>query len=612
MSPPAAPRTTTWLALAAAALGLALYLPTVGHAFVYDDEIVVVKNVLLRSLDRIPALFAATEWAGGGLDARAYRPLTGVTYALDHALSGLAPWSYHLTNALLHGAASGLVLLLALRLGLSRLGAAAAALLFAAHPIHVEAVSNVVGRKDVLATALVLAMLLLHRRAASRGGPAVALSWLAYAGAVFAKEVGVVGIALAALLDASLGPGQPAEAAAERRRRRLLYAGHAAVLAGYLLAYRAVVAGVADGPIPFEDNPAAHQPPLLRALTALAVLGHGLRLQLAPVGQSPDWSYDALPVAGSLADPRVLLAVALLAAWLAAGWWARRRAPAVPFSVGLYLTALLPASNLPFPIGTIFGERLLYLPSVGLALLAGAAAEALAPRLPRAARAAGAALVLATLAAATLRYSAAWADEGRLFQVALASAPRSAKVHHKVATLLARERPQEALVAIERAIAIYPCYGRAHLVRAALLHSLGRPDDEARALGRALECSPDDADALYAAGRLARQAGRLDEAAGLWRRAVAARRTHAEALSDLATYHLLRGEQALALELATRAVQADERQASAWYGLGLIHRDRGDRPAARAAFGRFVEVAGPDYAAEVSAVRSALAAGALP
>ena len=66
----------------------------------------------------------------------------------------------------------------------------AGALVFAVHPVHVEAVSNLVGRSDVICAAFTLAALLAHRRR----------SWLAvpcYAAALFAKESGVTFIGLA-------------------------------------------------------------------------------------------------------------------------------------------------------------------------------------------------------------------------------------------------------------------------------------------------------------------------------------------------------------------------------------------------------------------------------
>ncbi|HSN92807.1 MAG TPA: tetratricopeptide repeat protein [Anaeromyxobacteraceae bacterium] len=612
MPPAREDRPTRRWALAAAAAAALAYAPTIGHPFAFDDDIVVARNRLIRSAATLPALVSRTEWSGGGLEVRAWRPLTALTYAANHALSGLAPWSYHLANVLLHALAAALVVLLGRAFGLPDRAAGIAALLFAVHPVHVEAVANVVGRKDVLATILLLAMMLAQRAALERGGARLALPAAAYLGAMLSKEVGAVGIGLAALQDLAF-PAGPAGAQG-RRRRAILYASCAAALAAWLALYRAVAGGLGAPPdVPFVDNPAAHAAAAVRVATAVAVVGKGLLLQVLPVGQSPDWSFDAIPLVRSPLDPRLLASAAVLALWIAAGLRLRRRAPVVLLSAGWYLGALLPASNLLFPVGTIFGERLLYLPGVGLALLAGAGADAGLRRLPRrAALASGAALavILAALAGAAVRYSRAWGDEADLFRLAAERVPRSAKVHVKLAEILLRGgRAAEALPEIERALAIHAGDPHAETVRADVLRALGRGPEAEAALGRALALDPGHAGALYGLGRLARDAGRLEEAAGLWERALAADPRQAAALADLATWRMLRGEAAAALALSLRAVEANERQASAWYNLALLQRARGDRAAAREAAARFVETAGPEYAAEAQAVRAALARG---
>jgi tetratricopeptide (TPR) repeat protein len=589
---------------------VALYAPTLRHGFAFDDDVVIVKNRFLRSIDQIPSLLTRTEWAGAGLELAQWRPLTGLTYAANSAMGGLTPWGYHLANALIHALVALLVFLAGRRVGLADRWAAAAALLFAVHPIHVEAVANVTGRKDLLATLFLVAMFLAHRRALRLGGWSLALPVLSYLAAMFSKEVGAVGLALLLAADLLLPDGGFRASARERRRALWLHAAYLACLLAFVALFRAVAGQLGFGEIPFQDNPAAHATTWVRLLTAVAVLGKGLWLQLVPLGQSPDWSFDAIPLAASLADPRVLLTLAALAGWLLLGLRLLRTTPVILLSLAWYGAALSPAANVLFPTGTIFGERLLYLPSVGLALLAGAGLQALAASPASDAKRSAAPLAMAScalLAVATLRYSAAWGDELRLFRVAAESAPRSTKVHHKLATLLlAADRPGEALVEADRALDILPSNSRARVARAAILGKLGRTAEQEADLRRALAESPEDPDAAYALGGLERDAGRLDEAAALWRRTVALRPLHSGALSDLATWHLLRGELEAALDFADRAVEADSTSATGWYALGAIHSARGDRARARLAFTRFVETAGADYAAEAAAVRAAL------
>jgi tetratricopeptide (TPR) repeat protein len=664
-APPRVPR-APFLVAAAAALP---YLGTLGHGFAFDDGVVIVRNHFLREgWGGLPALLGRTEWAGAGLEVPAWRPLTALTYALTHALAGLEPCGWHLGNLLLHAAVALLAWRLAAALGLTARAALLAGLLVAVHPLHVEAVANVVGRKDLLAAGFALAAALLHLGALDLGGWRLAAAPLAGLAAMLSKEVGAVTVGLVAVAelvrgagtapsgqrgggheragvegpdarDGAHGPLGPSPSRPGRPGRRgLLYASHLSALALYLLLRHAVTGGlVTAGDVPFEDNPLAHSGALVRFATALAVVGKGLLLHVLPVGQSPDWSFDAIPLVRSALDPRLLGSLLALAAWAGAGLALRRRAPVVLGGLAWYLVALLPASNLLFPAGTLFGERLLYLPGVGAALAAGwalgrflgpdrarrpsAAAPPTAPdgaerrragvegRHPGRLRALAVGAALLLLAGATARYAAAWSDDLTLFRRAEARVPRSAKVHHKLATLLLeRGDAPAALAEVETALSIWRGSPRAHLAHGAILAALGRPAEAAAAYLEALALEPSGADALYELGRLARDRGALDEAAGWWERAVAARPTHAGALSDLAALALWRGEAARARALAERAVDADGTLAPAWYTLGQAAALLGDPAASRRALGRFVEVAGPEYAPEAAAVRKSLGA----
>lgn len=158
-----------------------------------------------------------------------YRPLVTASFALDHAVYGLTPWGFHLTNVLLHGANACLVLLLVRRIvpaaGIS--GALAAALLFAAHPVHPNAVGWVAARSDLLVGLATLGMLVCFARAErSRGTPAYLGAILLFAAALASKESGAVAVGLAFALPSRWS-----------WRRRLL---RLAPCVGLLIAYAAI------------------------------------------------------------------------------------------------------------------------------------------------------------------------------------------------------------------------------------------------------------------------------------------------------------------------------------------------------------------------------------
>ncbi|MFN8642223.1 MAG: hypothetical protein U0802_11400, partial [Candidatus Binatia bacterium] len=183
-------------ALVVAALAVAPYLNSLSNGFAFDDPDVVRDNPMV-TLDPPAALFT-TVYHPGAL----YRPLTMLTYVANHRL-GHGAMGFHAANVALHAlVALAVFRLVHLLLG-SLLAATVAGALFAVHPVHTEAVSNVVGRAELLAALLVLATLLATRRAlASRGGAAWAwriLAWLAFAAGLLAKESAFTAIGLVAV-----------------------------------------------------------------------------------------------------------------------------------------------------------------------------------------------------------------------------------------------------------------------------------------------------------------------------------------------------------------------------------------------------------------------------
>lgn len=123
-----------------------LYAPSLNNDFVnLDDDAHLLENRFLRSLDMqsIKDMFTTTV-------NQTYIPLTTLTFALEYKCYGTDPFFYHVNNLLLHLAVTGLLMVLARRLGLSIMASALAALIFGIHPLHVESVAWVTQRKDVL------------------------------------------------------------------------------------------------------------------------------------------------------------------------------------------------------------------------------------------------------------------------------------------------------------------------------------------------------------------------------------------------------------------------------------------------------------------------------
>ncbi|XP_076445785.1 protein O-mannosyl-transferase TMTC2-like [Babylonia areolata] len=156
--------------LVSAGLGLALYLNTLTADFAYDDSRAIVKNPDLLPETPLSNLLYDDFWGTPLTHSgshKSYRPLCVLSFRLNYRLGGLDPWGYHLANVLLHAATAALFTALARRLLVGTFPTLLAGALFAAHPIHTEAVAGLVGRADVMACLFYLLALLCYMRYAS-------------------------------------------------------------------------------------------------------------------------------------------------------------------------------------------------------------------------------------------------------------------------------------------------------------------------------------------------------------------------------------------------------------------------------------------------------------
>src|SRR5262249_35014246 len=135
---------TSLIACGVALLTAAVFLPAVENGFIdLDDEYNFLENTLYRGFAP-----AQLHWMFHTFHLGPWQPLSWLSLAVDHALWGLNPAGYHLTNLVLHAASAALLFVLArrllLRAGLSEVaaesGAAVGALLWAIHPLRVESV----------------------------------------------------------------------------------------------------------------------------------------------------------------------------------------------------------------------------------------------------------------------------------------------------------------------------------------------------------------------------------------------------------------------------------------------------------------------------------------
>ena len=394
-----------------------LYLPTVRYGFVQDDRAAIVLNPSAHSLGAAVEAFNAPYWpreTGAGL----YRPITILSYALDWTIAGARPGWFHFMNALWHGLAAALFVVVIAR-WLPPVAAAGAGLIFAWHPVHVEAVANLVGRAELLAAVGILGAVALARR--GRWALAVACAALA----MFSKEHGVIaGVVI--LLDKWLQPSD------ERPYPLAFWIALALVTLGFLVAWFAIGwVGENDAAVAFYGTGVWG-----RLVMALPAVLRAAALLLWPASLSSDYGPQVLPVRSALSVEALLgLCVAVVVPALV--WWCRRRAPAIAFAAGLAALSYVPTANILFASGVVLAERNLYLAAALPGALVGWVMEALIRQRGFRPAAAAAGLLVIACGGRSFARLPAWRDNRSQVLTLLRDHPESYRGHASAAAVLA-------------------------------------------------------------------------------------------------------------------------------------------------------------------------------
>jgi protein O-mannosyl-transferase len=418
---------TRWFAMLAIALAAVLvYANTIHNGYAYDDVWIVLNNKYVHQWRDQSLIWMRPYWPTFGKELGLYRPLTILAFSIEWALGRANVWVFHAVNIALHAGASVLVFLLLERMT-SRVGGLVAGLIFALHPLHTEAVANVVGQAELLAA--VFALLACYVHAVRPAGialslrRAVALTAL-YACALLAKEGAIMLPPLLVLIDLAQGRITLTRKGILEYVRAIL---KLIILMGILVGVYLVVRTSVLGNITGTDVAPSY--PFLsgshRILNAFRAWPEFIRLLFFPQDLSADYSPAViLPVESmsAFAFVGLLLLCVTIAAACATPW-----RPDIGFAAAWFLISVLPVSNLLYTIGVIIAERVLYLPSVAVSAYGAYAFTALArgPRRRLAIASGALAIVLALFAARTVTRNPEWKDTKSIMANILAEHPES-------------------------------------------------------------------------------------------------------------------------------------------------------------------------------------------
>lgn len=463
---------------------IVLYGNTLWNGYAVDDKFVLLENKfvqkgfkgigLILKTDSFQGFLGETEnkLAGGR-----YRPLALITFAIEYQLWKENPAASHAVNLLLYI----LVCLLLFRflsycLSNSQQNIAfIATLLFALHPIHTEAVANIKGRDEILSLIFILLTLTNITRFVREQKSTYFISGLLYFFfALLSKENGLMLLALVPLTLYFFTNANKNE----------IIKSTTGIL-GVIILYLALRIGLTglklgDDTEELMNNVYLYASPLEQYATAFYVLAVYIKLLFVPYPLSWDYSFAQYPYF-NFANIEVWLSISIYVALLAYAVWKTKEKNVIAYGIWFYLFSIFIVSGLLVNIGGVFlGERFLFQPSIGFALIVSTILVALSERMKQPKLVYALVGLLALPASAwTITRNFHWKNNETLYLTDVNATPNSARANQgAAAVLLTRaDKTQEpaqkeadfqaALAYLQKALKIHPRFIDAYVNLAA-------------------------------------------------------------------------------------------------------------------------------------------------
>ncbi|MSR87292.1 tetratricopeptide repeat protein [Candidatus Peribacteria bacterium] len=557
-------------------LGVLLY----GRALVFefvelDDPLLILENPAAQSLTwpNIKTVFST-------YDPELYIPLTFVSYQIDAAIGGIDPFTFHAHNILQHILNAWLFLLLAYALTKRQWVSLIAGLLFLVHPINVEGVLWISGRKDLLSMTFFLLALLLYVHRERAYVPAYLGSLVSFLFGLLSKVTVAPLPFVLILID--------------------WYENRKITVRSLLEKLPYVALSIIFSIVALYGKSAAEDLPVMtRILLAAKSLMFSLEKILVPMNLSPMYA-DNTPI--SIVSLHFLIPLFFALALVTVAVAMRNHWRAFAASVAFILLMYAPSFANVVKNGDYYitADRYSYLPSLAVFLLAAVALargesllhrQGVAPGTAKRAVKAVAGLLIFVLALLSVRQSAVWSDTETLSRYVTETSP-DARLGHmwygnalrdagKIDQALAQykeglsfgDEPQmyynrslayeqqgntvAAMADLEKAVSIDPGYALARINLGRLYYTQGRRNDAKIEFMRAAEAAPLLAMPLFNLGVLEAEEKHFETAADFYRRALAKDPTLSDARANLVIALLGLGQTAEAVEELKTTLKQD-------------------------------------------------------
>jgi len=609
------------------AFSFLLYANTITHEYTQDDAIVIYDNMFTQDgISGIPGLlshdtfygFFKTEGKSKLVSGGRYRPLTPIMFALEYQIFGAKPWAGHLISVLLYSLLCMLiykllVLMLVPKIGENKgfyLFVLFASLLYAAHPLHTEAVANIKGRDEIMSMmGAVLALYYSLKYIDTQKMLYVGYASLAFFLGLMAKETTITYLAVIPLAVYFFR-------SVKLSKVGLPFLGVMASTILFLI-IRSSILGMDFGGTPMElmNNPYlkisgnSYVPFTFgeKAATIIYTLGKYVGLLIFPHPLTHDY-YPRHVDMMSFGDWKVILSILVYLGMIVSAFLGLKKKSVVSFCIFYFLITLSIVSNVVFPIGTNMSERFMFMPSLGFALLVAYLAYKYVKNHKVLIGVLSAVLLMCS--AKTFTRNFVWKNDFTLFTTDVNTSGNSAKMLNAAGGALVTEsvKPENAnkkeemlnraIPYLEKALTIHPNYKNAALLLGNANYYKGDYEKAIKAYEKTVEIAPEYQDGIKNLAVAYRDAGRqagekernLDKAKRYLTRSIQLMDNDADTYRLLGVVHGMSGEHTEAIKYFTKVTEMQPDVASGYVNLGKAYQYYGDEESSRIMFRKALEL----------------------
>ena len=361
-----------WPSLVAmATITFLLYANTLHHGFVLDDYLVVVDNQSVhKGIGGLWEIWSHSHLFGyNGLNLNQYRPLPIAAFAIEYQFFGMSAFAFHFIHVLLYAMLCAFVLDLSFLTfpKKSPFFAIAIALLFTTHAVHTEVVANVKSSDEMYAMLFaIVSLIFLLQYQNHKHKIYLLLSLFMFLCGLFSKENTVTLLAVFPLYLYFFCKQDLLTAA----RGSLIYL---VPLALYFIIRVSVLSRLptvtaAEWEVPYNNTLFGASTWVQALATNFGIFLKYIQLAFFPMTLVHDYSIGTFPIV-DFTDVGALAGLLLLIIMLAIAGMLFASRSLISFALLFFLITFSVTSNFVIKIGATLGERFLFLPSYGIAIL---------------------------------------------------------------------------------------------------------------------------------------------------------------------------------------------------------------------------------------------------